>query len=292
MSSASVFPRCLCALKIIAGTRMTSAANSLITARTFRTQDANRQDARGAVTELIAAPIASRPSAGPAAEPGCPGGAGRRKKAARHGQGGARKGDIRGGRGEEETTKYDFTIPPPTKPRSTATSPPPRRADRGRARPIANMANVAALIWEPLPDLNWAGFYRNLGGELVLGPFRAGRPASASRSARACAARPRRRASPAGRRCSRLSRPHRLRRRLALRAGGADPRATAQLLGVLDLDSPTRRASTRKTRPAASAWLKFSPPRFDARASKPRSQGRRSRTDTDGSVQFSSTRAL
>lgn len=42
--------------------------------------------------------------------------------------------------------------------------------------PIANMANVAALIWESLPDLNWAGFYRNLGGELVLGPFH-GRPA-------------------------------------------------------------------------------------------------------------------
>jgi GAF domain-containing protein len=36
---------------------------------------------------------------------------------------------------------------------------------------IANMANAAALLWEYLPDLNWAGFYRNLGGELVLGPF-------------------------------------------------------------------------------------------------------------------------
>ena len=41
---------------------------------------------------------------------------------------------------------------------------------------IANMANVAALIWETLPDLNWAGFYRNVDGELVLGPFQ-GRPA-------------------------------------------------------------------------------------------------------------------
>jgi len=36
---------------------------------------------------------------------------------------------------------------------------------------VANMANAAALIFETLPDLNWAGFYRNLGGELVLGPF-------------------------------------------------------------------------------------------------------------------------
>ena len=42
--------------------------------------------------------------------------------------------------------------------------------------PVANMANAAGLIWESLPDLNWAGFYRNVGGELVLGPFQ-GRPA-------------------------------------------------------------------------------------------------------------------
>lgn len=36
---------------------------------------------------------------------------------------------------------------------------------------IANMANVAALIWQAVPDLNWAGFYRLLGDTLVLGPF-------------------------------------------------------------------------------------------------------------------------
>lgn len=47
---------------------------------------------------------------------------------------------------------------------------------------VANMANIAALMWEFLPELNWAGFYRmgasKLGGadELVLGPFM-GRPA-------------------------------------------------------------------------------------------------------------------
>src|SRR3546814_3413064 len=41
----------------------------------------------------------------------------------------------------------------------------------GEPDAIANMANVAALLWEALPDLNWAGFYRNVNGELVLGPF-------------------------------------------------------------------------------------------------------------------------
>ena len=39
----------------------------------------------------------------------------------------------------------------------------------GEPDPIANMANAAALIWETLPDLNWAGFYRSVGGELVHG---------------------------------------------------------------------------------------------------------------------------
>lgn len=52
----------------------------------------------------------------------------------------------------------------------------------GEPDAVANMANVAALLWEFLPDLNWAGFYRiapvKTGGadELVLGPF-VGRPA-------------------------------------------------------------------------------------------------------------------
>lgn len=36
---------------------------------------------------------------------------------------------------------------------------------------IANMANAAALLWDYLSDLNWAGFYRRIGDELVLGPF-------------------------------------------------------------------------------------------------------------------------
>ncbi|KLI64751.1 GAF domain-containing protein [Aurantiacibacter marinus] len=41
---------------------------------------------------------------------------------------------------------------------------------------VANMANVAALLGEFLPDCNWTGFYRMVEGELVLGPF-IGRPA-------------------------------------------------------------------------------------------------------------------
>ncbi|MGB3806576.1 MAG: GAF domain-containing protein [Erythrobacter sp.] len=51
----------------------------------------------------------------------------------------------------------------------------------GESDSVANMANIAALIREFVPDLNWAGFYRVVEGasgkdELVLGPF-IGRPA-------------------------------------------------------------------------------------------------------------------
>lgn len=41
----------------------------------------------------------------------------------------------------------------------------------GERDPWANAANVAALVYALLPDLNWAGFYFLRGGELVVGPF-------------------------------------------------------------------------------------------------------------------------
>ncbi|EZP82097.1 putative GAF sensor protein [Novosphingobium resinovorum] len=47
---------------------------------------------------------------------------------------------------------------------------------QGEPDPIANMANLAAVIWQFVPDLNWAGFYRTVEDELVLGPFM-GKPA-------------------------------------------------------------------------------------------------------------------
>ena len=46
----------------------------------------------------------------------------------------------------------------------------------GETDPIANAANMAAVIWHGLPVLNWAGFYFRRGSELVLGPFQ-GKPA-------------------------------------------------------------------------------------------------------------------
>ena len=41
---------------------------------------------------------------------------------------------------------------------------------------VANAANLVALVYHALPDLNWAGFYFYDGNELVVGPFQ-GKPA-------------------------------------------------------------------------------------------------------------------
>ncbi|CDN94169.1 GAF domain-containing protein [Agrobacterium tumefaciens] len=46
----------------------------------------------------------------------------------------------------------------------------------GEADMIANAANISALIYQMMPDLNWAGVYLLKGEQLVLGPFQ-GKPA-------------------------------------------------------------------------------------------------------------------
>ena len=46
----------------------------------------------------------------------------------------------------------------------------------GQKHRIANAANLSALIFDALPEVNWAGFYFLEGNELIVGPFQ-GRPA-------------------------------------------------------------------------------------------------------------------
>ena len=73
---------------------------------------------------------------------------------------------------------YAFTADP-ARPKSAFYDDLVRAADAlttGESDGIANMANVAALMWQLVPDLNWAGFYRVIDRELVLGPF-CGKPA-------------------------------------------------------------------------------------------------------------------
>ena len=199
---------------------MTAAGELLITARRYRTQDANRTDARARLAEMIArahmAPRkrkATRPSKAAKA---------RRvdtKKQRERGQGGARKGKAR--------LMYDFKIEAADKAtlyRDLATA--LEALVAASAIAVANMANAAALIWESLPDINWAGFYRNVDGELVLGPFQ-GRPACIRiplRPGRVRTAATTREVA-AGRGRPRLSRPHRLRQRVEQRdRGSARPR--------------------------------------------------------------------
>lgn len=41
---------------------------------------------------------------------------------------------------------------------------------------VANLSNASAMLWEALPEINWAGFYKMMDGMLVLYPFQ-GKPA-------------------------------------------------------------------------------------------------------------------
>ncbi|WP_442679791.1 GAF domain-containing protein [Sphingomonas sp. ASY06-1R] len=108
----------------------------------------------------------------------------------------------------------------------------------GEPDPIANMANAAALIWEYLPDLNWAGFYRNVGGELVLGPFQ-GKAACIriAFGAGVCGA------AAATRETQRVEDVHAFPGHIACDAASASELVVpivveGEVLGVLDLDSP------------------------------------------------------
>lgn len=104
---------------------------------------------------------------------------------------------------------------------------------------IANMANAAALLWEYLPDLNWAGFYRALPGDtLVLGPFQ-GRAACIripfGKGVCGTAA--------ADRKTQRIADVHAFPGHIACDAASASELVVpivhaGRLIGVLDLDSP------------------------------------------------------
>lgn len=104
---------------------------------------------------------------------------------------------------------------------------------------VANMANAAALLWQYLPDLNWAGFYRLVEGELVLGPFQ-GKPACIriAMGAGVCGT------AAATRETQRVEDVHAFPGHIACDASSRSelvvPIVVAgRLIGVLDLDSPT-----------------------------------------------------
>jgi GAF domain-containing protein len=109
----------------------------------------------------------------------------------------------------------------------------------GERDPWANAANLAALLFKHLPDVNWAGFYFLRGGELVVGPFQ-GRVACVriTPGAGVCGT------AAASRRTLIVPDVHAFAGHIA-----CDPASNAEivvplvsgdrLIGVLDLDSPT-----------------------------------------------------
>jgi len=110
----------------------------------------------------------------------------------------------------------------------------------GEPDSIANMANASALIYETLPDVNWVGFYRNVGGELVLGPFQ-GRPACIRIpfGTGVCGA------AAAARQVQRIEDVHAFPGHIACDSASNSEIVVpllrnGELLGVLDIDSPKR----------------------------------------------------
>ena len=163
-------PQAYARLRTIAGTQLTAAGELIITARRFRTQEANREDARAPARRDDRGGAYRPGQASPdPAQPRGEGEAGRREEGPFRSEARPRESEFR--------LMYDFKLDAADKPtlyRDLAQA--LAALVEGEPDPIANMANAAALIWESVPGLNWAGFYRNVGGELVLGPFQ-GRPA-------------------------------------------------------------------------------------------------------------------
>jgi L-methionine (R)-S-oxide reductase len=116
----------------------------------------------------------------------------------------------------------------------------------GEPDAIANMANAAALIYETLPDVNWVGFYRNVGDELVLGPFQ-GRPACIRMTfdQGVCGA------AAKSRQVQRVEDVNAFPSHIACDAASASEIVVplirdGELLGVLDIDSPKRARFTQE----------------------------------------------
>ena len=132
----------------------------------------------------------------------------------------------------------------------------------GEPDAIANMANAAALIWQYLPDLNWAGFYRLVGDELVLGPFQ-GKPACIriAIGAGVCGA------AAASRETQLVEDVHAFPGHIACDAASRSELVVpivheGRLLGVLDLDSPSAARFDAEDAAGCAALVRLLAPRI------------------------------
>ena len=127
---------------------------------------------------------------------------------------------------------------------------------------IANMANAAALLWQYLPDLNWAGFYRMVGDELVLGPFQ-GKPACIriAIGAGVCGA------AAASREIQLVEDVHAFPGHIACDAASRSELVVpvlhdGRLIGVLDLDSPSAARFDAEDAAGCAALMRLLAPRI------------------------------
>ena len=127
-------------------------------------------------------------------------------------------------------------FPPIPSPPCTPSWPRRRALLEGEHDRIANAANLSALVYQALPQLNWAGFYLYDGTELVLGPFQ-GKPACVRipLNRGVCGAAASARAARGGRAC--------VSRHIACDAASRSEIVVplvrdGQLIGVWDVDSP------------------------------------------------------
>ena len=147
------------------------------------------------------------------------------------------------------------------------------RCSAGERDLIANAANTAALIYDALPDLNWAGFYLYKSGELVLGPFQ-GKPACVriAIGKGVCGTAAARRDNRAGRGRARVPRPHRLRfgfelrnRDAAVARRGAARRARPRQPEACALRRRSMRAGSKRSRRSSSTrWADMKRPAMPA----------------------------
>ena len=132
----------------------------------------------------------------------------------------------------------------------------------GECDAVANMANAAALVWEYLPDLNWAGFYRLVDGELVLGPVQG--KAACIRIALGkgvCGT------AAATRRSQRVEDVHAFPGHIACDAASASELVVPildgdRLIGVLDLDSPSPGRFDAEDQAGCEALVRILAPRL------------------------------
>ena len=179
------------------------------------------------------------------------------------------------------------TISPPTRPAQARALPRAprrrRRADRGRARRRSpTWPTSPRCVWQFVPELNWAGFYRAIDGELVLGPF-CGKPACIRIPfGRGCAARRRPRARPSWSRTSMPFPAISPATRRAAPSWSCRCMRDGAVIAVIDLDSPRPGAVRRRgRRPGSRRSPRCSPlaserPRFGTAAGggfRNRSQG-------------------